>query len=118
MNNLDCKQLTESDFFKNKIAKREKKEKERENIFNKTENNYNFKQKIRELNSAPPPSSYNVNNNINQKKDINDNINMNNEIKNPPKKRTGILGFLQAFKDFLEPINLRKKANLKNMKLY
>ena len=114
MNNLDCKQLTESDFFKNKIAKREKKEKERENIFNKTENNYNFKQKIRELNSAPPPSSYNVNNNINQKKDINDNINMNNEIKNPPKKRTGILGFLQAFKDFLEPINLRKKANIKN----
>ena len=26
MNNLDCKQLTESDFFKNKIAKKEKKE--------------------------------------------------------------------------------------------
>ena len=116
MNYLDYKQLTESNFFKNKFAQKEKEEKEQK--LNKSENDFNFKQKIRELNSAPPPNI--INNNINYKNEIkneineaNGNVNNNNEIKNVNKKKTGILGFLQAFKDLLEPINLKKKTNIK-----
>ena len=116
MNNLDYKQLTESDFFKNKIAKKEKEEKEeKNNILNKSENNQNFKQKIRELNAGAPPNPFEAKFNIEQKNNINinENLNINNEINNAPKKRTGILGLLQAFKDFL-PNNLRKKNSIKN----
>ena len=50
MNYLDYKQLTESDFFKNKFAKKEKEEEEK---LNKSENDVNFNQKIKEINSAP-----------------------------------------------------------------
>ena len=111
MNNLDYKQLTESDFFKNKLAKKEREEKEeRNNILNKSENNYNFKQKLRELNSAPPPNPLEAKYKIEQNNDINENLNINNEIKTAPKKKTGILGFLQAFKDFLP----KKKNSSKN----
>ena len=110
---LDYKKLTETEFFKNKLAKKRiEKEEEANNILNKSENNNNFKQKIKELNSAPPPLLQN--HKIETKKEINENLNINNEIKNAPKKKTGILGFLQAFKDFLEPINLRKKNSTKN----
>ena len=114
MNNLDYKQLTESDFFKNKLAKKEKEEQdEKNNLLNKSENNHNFKQKIRELNSAPPPNPYEAKLKLEQNNQINENLNINNEIKNAPKKKTGILGLLQAFKDFL-PNNLRKKNSTKN----
>ena len=74
------------------------------------------------MNSAPPPNIYNINNYKKEKnkdikeEDIKDNLNINNEIKNIPKKKSGILGFLQAFKDLLEPINIRKKANITNIK--
>ena len=118
INYLDYKQLTESDFFKNKFAKKEKeKEKEEEEQkLNKSENDFIFKQKIKEMNSAPPPNIQ-INNYKPEKKNeinnINEKTNVNNEIKNVPKKKTGILGFLQAFKELLEPINLRKKTNIK-----
>ena len=120
MNYLDYKKLTESEFFKNKILQKEKEEKEQK--LNKSENDYIFKQKIKEMNSAPPPNIYNINNYKKEKnkdikeEDIKDNLNINNEIKNIPKKKSGILGFLQAFKDLLEPINIRKKANITNIK--
>ena len=111
---LDYKKLTETEFFKNKLAKKRIEKEEENNILNKSENNGNFKQKIKELNSAPPPLLQTKNHKIETKKEINENLNINNEIKNAPKKKTGILGFLQAFKDFLEPINLRKKNSTKN----
>ena len=108
MNYLDYKQLTESDFFKNKFAKKEKEEEEK---LNKSENDVNFNQKIKEINSAPTPNIQIINNKIEKNNEVNNNENMkaNNEINNVPKKKTGILGFLQAFKDLLESMNLRKK---------
>ena len=114
MNYLDYKKLTETDFFKNKFAQKEKEEMEQK--LNKSENDLNFKQKIRELNSAPPPSIQTNNYKIEKKNEINEvkeTLNINNEMKNTNKKKTGILGFLQAFKDLLEPINLKKKTNIK-----
>lgn len=112
---LDYKKLTETEFFKNKLAKKRiENEEAGNNILNNSENNNNFKQKIKELNSAPPPLLESKNYKVEIKKEINENLNINNEIKNVPKKKTGILGFLQAFKDFLEPINLRKKNSTKN----
>ena len=120
INYLDYKKLTESEFFKNKFAQKEKEKEEKEYKLNKSENDYNFKQKIKEMNSAPPPKFYNINYRNEKKNDINedikDNLNINNELKNNPKKKTGILGFLQAFKDFLEPINIRKKNSITNIK--
>ena len=103
LNYLDYKKLTETDFFKNKFAKKEKEEKQQK--LNKTENN--FEHKLKELNSAPAPNIQNINFKTEKKE-------ANTEIKNAPKKKTGILGFLQAFKDLLEPIN-RKKNNNKNI---
>ena len=115
MNYIDYKKITDTDFFKKKLALKEKEEKEEKeekinNILNKTENNLNFKQKIKELNSAPT-ADMDIIENLNINKELNE-INDNN--KKVQKKKTGILGFLRAFKDFLEPANLRRKNNIKN----
>ena len=112
MNYLDYKQLTESEFFKNKFAKKEKEEKEK---LNKSENNYNFEKKVKELNSAPPPNIQIINRKPEKKNEDNldENLNINDEIRKAPKKKAGILGFLQAFKDLLEPISIRKKNTTK-----
>ena len=63
-------------------------------------NNHNFKQKIRELNSAPPPNPYEAKLKLEQNNQINDNLNINNEIKNAPKKKNWDIRLTTSFQRF------------------
>ena len=66
--------------------------------------NFNVRQKIKKLNSSNIPSE-------NRDKMNSSDSNIDDDKKNEPKKKMGILGFLRAFKDMVKPLNLRKKSN-------
>ena len=81
---------------------------EKKNIkFDKADNiNINFKQKIKKINSSIIPGENNINTNNAE--------NSNDDKKYEPKRRTGILGFLESFKEMLIPFNIRKKSSRNN----
>ena len=75
---------------------------------NSEKNDINLKQKIKKLNSSTIPGENNNKNNIPE------NQISNEDKKNEPKKRAGILGFLEVFKGMLVPFNIRKKNSRNN----
>ena len=111
INFMDFKKLnnTDSNFRKSKNEIQNKKE-EKNIIINQPENNNtNLKQKIKKINSSIIPGDKNNNNNK-----INILENQNDDKKAEPKKKAGILGFLEVFKGMLVPFNLRKKNSRNN----
>ena len=105
MNNLDYRKLnhTDSNFWKKKNEMNNLRKDDK----NKMEN-LNIKQKIKKLNSISTDNNNSIMNISNNSE------NLNEEKKNEPKKKNGILGFLRSFKVMLEPFNLRKKNKTRN----
>ena len=110
INFIDFKKLnnTDSNFRKNKNEIQNKKEGKNIIINQPENNNINLKQKIKKINSSIIPGDKNNNNKINIFENPND------EKKAEPKKKAGILGFLEVFKGMLVPFNLKKKNSRNN----
>ena len=107
INYIDYKKLsnTDSNFWNRKNESNTKNEDKK--ALNNTDNNNSItlsvKQKIKKVNSSIIPGNAN--------KEKSENI---GDKKDEPKKKNGILGFLRAFKDMLEPFNLRKRNSKNN----
>ena len=106
--NTDYKKLNNTD---NNFWRLKKEVIKPEDNLNKTDNNFNMnpKQKIKKVNSYIKPRENKFNNMNKTENEI-----TNEDLINEPKKKTGLFGFFNSFRDMFVPASKKKKNNKYN----